>query len=80
MFDSIAVDDADDLVHVCTSPHLYRLQRRSGKRFVDVAHDRPGFVKPEPGMLERRDLAERVSRQVFFDGPPGTKISIGTSS
>jgi len=62
---NVAVGDADDLVHASASLRFGRLQRRPRKRFVDVAGDRPGLIKAEAGMLEGRNLAERVARQIF---------------
>src|SRR5580692_5361257 len=41
-----------------------RLQRRSRKSLVDIAHDCLGLVQDETVMLERRYPAESVAREV----------------
>src|SRR5690606_25302927 len=66
---AVAVQRPDRLVHPRPGARARRLKRRPGERLVDVTGDRARLVDLEPVVLEGRDPAERMAREVARRGP-----------
>jgi hypothetical protein len=60
----VRIDRAYPLVHACTHPDVFRLQRRTFECFVDIGGNCAGFVQRKVAVLKDRDAIEGVERKM----------------
>src|SRR5713101_709042 len=61
---AVTVDDGNNLRHPGALARFARLQRRTGKRLVDIACDGLCLIEHEVAMHERRDPPEGMQVEV----------------